>query len=336
MTLGVSRRQEIENAVKETLDYAVQKKVDQYNFLGDLCDWDMAGWTDAIRVAYEAAEFLARAKIHSNWLAGNHDVLEDGSNRTSLTPLRALYSTGFVNVFEAPGPHATKFVTSKKEWFDQVFFPYPATSASYDPRCLGQLEKGTHVFGHLMVAGIVPGEETSEMPRGRDVQLPVDLLGGCHVFNGHYHRRVLKGLVQIPGTLARLTFGEGENEPGFFYVEDGHTTVVRVKNPATLQTVDLKKGRRAAFPEAEFVRLRPEADVDAEDVRALEQKLAAKSVAVKVLPAPRSNPLPEKSVEPLKVLSTRGAVEQMVEEAAEDAREELRVVAQRVLAEVGL
>ena len=79
-----------------------------------------------------------------------------------------------------------------------------------------------------MLPGIHPGSETEDMPRGREVLFPGEQTRGAVArMNGHYHARQTHGLgdggpdVIIPGSLARLGFGEESNEPGFLLVDTG-------------------------------------------------------------------------------------------------------------------
>jgi DNA repair exonuclease SbcCD nuclease subunit len=77
------------------------------------------------------------------------------------------------------------------------------------------------VAGHLSVPGVVPGEEVTEMPRGRDIRFPIEACAGVDLLmNGHIHRRqVSPDGVVIPGSLAKLTFSEEENTPGFLIID---------------------------------------------------------------------------------------------------------------------
>ncbi len=232
VTHGVRRFGELRDAVHRSVSTAIEIKASAYLFLGDLCDPDSGSSTfRATEVAIEAAQRLAGAKIDSIWLAGNHDVIEDGSGDTTLSPLRALAADDvgaepFVTVVERPkvvsigyGPGAA---------FDVLCLPFCATSHAYDvAKTVEQLadpsqREDTISISHLNVPGVVPGEETTEMPRGREVVLPTELVKARakRVINGHYHRqqRTADG-VWIPGSLARLTFGEEGNRPGFLVME---------------------------------------------------------------------------------------------------------------------
>src|SRR5262249_28285370 len=154
------------------------QQVNAYLFLGDLCDPDSGSCVfRAVEVAMSAAALLQKAFIPSFWLAGNHDVIEDGTGDTTLSPLRALSTlgTGGSKVVVAERPCVE--VISPLLDVDFVFLPFTATSHRYDVAEFvgmqkGRLAKKTIVAGHLSIPGIIPGEETTEMPRGREVVWP--------------------------------------------------------------------------------------------------------------------------------------------------------------------
>jgi DNA repair exonuclease SbcCD nuclease subunit len=224
VTAGKARFDEVCDAVDETVRAAVEARCSHYFFLGDLMDHDSGS------VTYRALEFVGRTmrwlqteRITSHWLAGNHDVVEDGRGTTTLTPLNAFQAPSLTYVYERPEVVAFSDLTV-------VALPYTATSHAYDPVAYVQgVAKGcskevpTIVIGHLCVAGVIPGEETLEMPRGRDVVFPRTALREClpeaRLFNGHYHKRQVHDGVHIPGSLARLTFGEQGHVPGYLVVE---------------------------------------------------------------------------------------------------------------------
>lgn len=222
-TLGVPRLGEIQRAVAAAARAAVDESCDAFVFLGDLCDPDSGADVIAgLELAAETISFLSGREVQSAWIAGNHDVLEDGSGRTTLSPLRGLTgpsSSGSHWVCEAP----RRFTLHRgpKERLHCLALPYTAATNPLQPDAEAYVRSQTRrvhaVFGHLMLPGIVPGEETTEMSRGRDVDLPVDtirtLWPGAAIFNGHYHRRQTFRGVEIPGALARLTFGEAGHRP---------------------------------------------------------------------------------------------------------------------------
>ncbi len=221
VTHGVSRFEDLERAVEATVRHAVDTRCDAYGFCGDLCDPDSGSRVfRCAALAIDAALDLSDAEIPSFWLAGNHDVIEDGTGGTTLAPLAALGSREIV-VCEQPDVATVGGLVV-------ALLPFTASSHAYDAEeCVRNLDNHQHVHmvvGHLSVPGVVPGEETADMPRGRDVVLPVDeikrRLPRARIVQGHYHRRqVTKDGVIIVGSLARLTFNEEGNDPGFLVLE---------------------------------------------------------------------------------------------------------------------
>lgn len=217
VSAGVDRHAELKARALETVDYAVANNAAYYMFLGDLCDPDRgADVAKSLEVAMEMVLRLDEANIPSVWLAGNHDVIEDGSGRTVLTPMREV-----AHVVEKPElvriPHVG--------WC--AFLPFTSAADPYFPVQKVEEWKALQpngvllAAGHLSVPGTVPGEEVHEMRRGRDVRLPIEALSGWaqYVFNGHVHKQQFVNGVHIPGSLAQLTFGEGAHDPGFLVLE---------------------------------------------------------------------------------------------------------------------
>ena len=211
ITAGLIRYPEIDKAIDESVDCAIDLDAWLYIFNGDLTDPDTLGCHAAIAKAIEAAWRLSREGIASLWLTGNHDVIEDGSGHHTLMALR----------------HVPEAVVADKPgmYFGDIFcLPYTATSHNYDPDEVVRSEEETPkvVVGHLNLEGIVPGNETTHMPRGRDVFWPIEALEECWpdalLLGGHYHERQKHRGVNIVGSLARLAFGEEDNDPAFAVV----------------------------------------------------------------------------------------------------------------------
>jgi DNA repair exonuclease SbcCD nuclease subunit len=89
--------------------------------------------------------------------------------------------------------------------------------------------KGIIVLSHLSMPGVQPGEETTELPRGRDIEFPLQALADSGrpvalTAQFHYHRQQTLELPHIgkciiPGSLAQLTFSEEGKPSGFVIVE---------------------------------------------------------------------------------------------------------------------
>lgn len=234
MTHGVRRFDELRAATDVTADAAIEKQADVYVFAGDLTDPDSGSCVfEVLEVAIGIALRLARVGIPSLWLAGNHDVIENGRRRTTLAPMVGIHP--LVQVFE-------QGVTSAVQWpggarLEVLALPYPSATNGYDiGETLDHQEKykvteyPLLVLSHLTVPGVVPGEEVGEMARGRDVLYPVERVlkivkqrKRAVMIQGHYHRQQSLNYggvyMHIPGSLARLTFGEEHHRPGYIVVE---------------------------------------------------------------------------------------------------------------------
>lgn len=233
ITHGVRRVDELRTAVNVTVDAAIEQEVDVYAFAGDLTNPDSGSCVfEVLEVAIGAAVKLARVGIPSLWLGGNHDVIEDGRGRTSLAPMVDVHP--LVQVFETGGP-ASVFL-AKEEVLGVLALPYPSATKPYDVEhtvealAAFRTDRPLLVLSHLTVPGVQPGEEVGEMARGRDVVYPVEsvlkAIGSRKrtvLIQGHYHRQQSLNYggiyMHIPGSLARLTFGEEHHRPGYIVVE---------------------------------------------------------------------------------------------------------------------
>lgn len=230
--MGVPRFAEVEAAVWKSVSAAIERKVDLYIFLGDLTDPDSGGATfRAQALSIRVARKLQEHGISSFWVAGNHDTAEDSSGATTLTPLAALDDRDPEKKLVLPGI----FVFEKPQvqhFGGYAFLVLPFTPASHGVDLNEFIERmwptGEHVvvLSHLSVPGVTPGEETKELPRGREVAYPFEATKNAYMrIQGHYHRRQDFDPqdggppIIIPGSLARLTFGEEEHAPSYLYVE---------------------------------------------------------------------------------------------------------------------
>lgn len=220
-TSGVERFDDICAAVWDVFEAARAERADALIFTGDWCDPDDGA--SALRCSAVAVRLAREAScvgMRSYWVAGNHDVVTDGTGTTTLTPLRRA---------GIPGCHVAE---EPCVWFpggDVMFIalPYTAPDRGYDPgavlRSIEDRCARTVVLSHLMLEGIIPGVETTDMARGRNVVLPVAeakrLFPGVLVLNGHFHKRQVFNGVQIVGALSRHTHGEEDHEPGFLIID---------------------------------------------------------------------------------------------------------------------
>jgi DNA repair exonuclease SbcCD nuclease subunit len=236
-TYGVSRYGDVKKAVDETIHVALQERIDFYVFLGDLSNpEDGPAALRSVSLIMDASIRCTRVnKIEFVAISGNHDVIEDGSGDTVLSPIGMLPS---VRLYESPTCQIFDHVLFERTTVRVIALPFTASSHGYDPeefvdRAVQDDPRevdATIVLSHLTgLQGVQPGEETTEMPRGREVRFPAEAIGRIPgrkvVLQGHFHRRQTWRPVgqdydvHIIGSLARLTFGEEKNDPGYTMVE---------------------------------------------------------------------------------------------------------------------
>lgn len=224
-TAGVRRFEDIQNAANATVKAANERDVDHYLFLGDLTDPE----PDAFWASQLAIRVANSLKCSSTWLVGNHDIVEDGYGTHTLLPL-SVVKVGAVEVVAEPSLKILRHKGAVLGGVALLMFPYTSTARTYDPVVVAEtmaakVPEGYSVLiaSHLMLEGIGPGSETMDMPRGRDVFLPVEFLQkrlpGCVITNGHYHQAQTFNGVHIPGSLVRLTQNEIGNVPGYLIVD---------------------------------------------------------------------------------------------------------------------
>lgn len=224
-TDGVSRFADVRAAFEQSVEYACDHRVDLFVQVGDVCDPDDG--PDVIRalaVMVSAASVLSEHDITMLVVAGNHDVVNDPAGTTVLSPLR-----GLSNVIVAEQGLIREVCLGR--WV--LALPYPSAARPYDPAKVlrehlprvgqGNADATLMVFAHLVVPGLLPGEEATKMARGKGVDLPLDVLREVRprlIVCGHHHRRqVTPDGVYVAGSMARLTHGEETSEPAFLIFE---------------------------------------------------------------------------------------------------------------------
>lgn len=243
-TDGYSRHEDLRAVVEQLL--AVPKKGDLFVMLGDLANPYSRDVHRAMSLATYAANRCNAAGVMNVWITGNHDIVEDDAGSHSLQAVKGLVDdsawsekqTEPMKVLEyvqrKATPHSLTFVADEPlvlllPQATLLCLPYTSPARAYDPdEWIRKVESRPlsnqlHVLGHLNIEGIGPGSETSDMARGRDVMFPLEALSEClpkaSLWNGHYHKQqVFKG-VTIPGSLARLTHSEENEEKGFIVRE---------------------------------------------------------------------------------------------------------------------
>lgn len=226
-TAGVDRYNDMKRSVESAVARAKTWPADLFVFAGDASDPDSGPRTiRAIQTLVAAACALRDAQIPSIWVAGNHDVIEDGKGGSVLSPLKAIDNVLVQVVDEAPRSFGTVGMT------EIIALPYPSLVNKYDPAAFVAALAGRsyHPPGMLFISHLtqVPdareGEETFEMPRGRGVRLPIEEIAKYDpllVLQGHYHYpqriRYASGLaVDVIGAPEKYKFGESGHRAMFY------------------------------------------------------------------------------------------------------------------------
>lgn len=357
-TAGYARFKDVGHAV-ECVVRAVEEAVREvgaecvlFVFLGDLCDPDANRSPRCIAVAVRVAQRLRKMGVRSRWLNGNHDVIEDGTGTSTLSPLEALDSDEvMIRVLSRPDVEVIRGVTF-------CWLPYVPRALAYDPvefvhRAHAAAPEVDVVAGHLNVPGIIPASETVDMGRGREEWFPLEavreLWPQAVLMNGHYHRAhadlARTGPVLVPGSLARLTFGEQHNEPGYLDVRLSQTpgtyqaTFHRVPTRLLVTMPPADGDRLPDDMTGALVRVIPPADATRDDV---EEAIAIGrnrgAIAFKVHPGPTSPvelPLAPQ-VATARARGARAVVEELGGKAVGVNRETLAAWLDQVMSEVGL
>lgn len=235
-TAGMRRFEDVERSLWGAARLAVEQGCEYFVQVGDLCDPGPRA-SRCAAAAIEVSAWLVDRGVKVRWLVGNHDVVEDGSGASTLDPVEA-YGRSVGPVGSASGRACAVWSGPSCEGFgDDAFvvaLPHPARGREYAPaeyvRSLAPAAyaeaRAVIVFGHLTVAGKVPGTESVEMARGREVLYPVAECAakwGADVVmvDGHYHAssRRQSGAVVVPGSVERLDKGEVGNDSSVFLLE---------------------------------------------------------------------------------------------------------------------
>lgn len=232
-TGGFERFDEGSRALDQVESYAASRGVTHCVFLGDLSDPDDEALCHrAVARAVEHDRRMREAGVRVDWVVGNHDVIEDGRGSHTLMAIAAAGGS----VYSRPG---NRIVHGYGDRVEFVFLPYGGLGGRYDPdRFVRQLAESHRmglkggslvVCGHAtLVPGTGKGSEATDLARGRDLAFPLEACrelaaaggyGKVVLLNGHVHRRTVDGPVLTPGSLARLTHGEQDHEPGFLVIE---------------------------------------------------------------------------------------------------------------------
>lgn len=244
VTAGIPRATELDSfidAVVERLRDTTQSEIDMVIVGGDYYD------PGSLRESQHAARLFGYVEkiaeqCPSIWIAGNHDVVGDGS---ILSPL-AIAARWMASPLSVPEiverPRCVRLgiwetETGNVEALSVLALPFVSESPTVSMvECMKQAVEearaaktnGDHlvVVGHFTIPGIVPGSE-EDMVRGRDLVFPAELIRSLEpdvVINGHFHRQQVVECggctIHIPGAPLRMTFGERDDgDRGWLEIE---------------------------------------------------------------------------------------------------------------------
>ena len=351
---GIERFDEVACALSEAKNEALELHRSGHEVLfafnGDLCDGeDGRDVLRANKLLIEEVYELSAQGVYTLLVAGNHDVLGDGS--TTLDPVAA---TEYAYCSALLGPK-TLYVPMKREMGADMI---PVLALPYSPKpydaekalagFLEETKKATRrlVFTHLQLPGMHPGSESQEMARGKDRMFPVDLLKSakrCTVIAGHYHRACKRqDGVLVVGSMACNTFGEQDNEPSYLVLDVSAEGVkverrcyMRASKMITLRSFSIEK----LHVDGAFVRIEPPHNSSDEDVaRFAAQVREHGALAVKVERTRRDEVVVQKSErsDPEPRRSLREVVLAMSAEAVSRDRAALRELLEEVCDEAAL
>ncbi len=216
------RRRRIRQAFRDTIDFAIKQKAHFYLHGGDLFD---NADPSPIELAYVAREFkrLQDNGIKILAISGNHDMPRYMGE--SASPIRIYQELDALRVF------------SKRTEIEFARFEIEGTSIAIgglapDPRAASDLDPlvGVEINppeADIKLVLLHGGVEDTVPPGFEDAlfhkstiaalkQIDYFLVGDIHTTN---RLTVEHATVLVPGSTERLTFGEINNDPGFFYLE---------------------------------------------------------------------------------------------------------------------
>lgn len=224
-----ARRRRIREAFRKTVDYAIENGAHFYLHGGDLFDNPDP---NPVELAYVAREFrrLQNHGIKILAISGNHDMPRFMGE--SATPIRIYQEMEAVRVFN-------KRAKVEFETFDidgtRVAIgglpPDPRADADTDPLDGVEINVPDADVKILLLHGgvedaVPPGFQEGVFKKSTIAALQaIDyfLIGDIHFTN---KLNVEHATLLIPGSTERLTFGEINNDPGFYYLElDGKRPV---------------------------------------------------------------------------------------------------------------
>lgn len=226
MTAGVSRAPELDAYVDAVVDRCVDQQIDVVLVGGDYYDPGSLRESQHAARLFRYAEKIQRVVSCSVWIAGNHDVVGEGS---VLSPL-AVASRWWRDDMGPEVAERPRLVDAFHGEPSVAVLALPFVAETPTVSMVALMEKAVAdaraakargdrlvVLGHFTIPGVTVGSE-EEMVRGRDLLFPAQLVRSLEpdlVINGHYHAQQTveyEGVtIHIPGAPLRMTFGERDD-----------------------------------------------------------------------------------------------------------------------------
>lgn len=254
------RRRRIRRAFSETVDFAIKQGAHFFLHGGDLFDNPDP---NPFELAFVAREFkrLTDHGVHILCISGNHDMpryMGEGA-----TPIRIFHELDTVKVF-------SKRTEAEFERFEIDGTSIAIGGLAPDPRAAPESDPLHDVkitppeadlkllLLHGGVQDAVPPGFSDPLFRKASIaalkQIDYFLIGDIH---NSQKLSVEHATVLIPGATERLTFGELQNEPGFYYMEfEGKTPrklTRKVLTPQPMRRAELHCGNLPAETPSEHI-----------------------------------------------------------------------------------
>ncbi|MBI5035283.1 MAG: exonuclease SbcCD subunit D [Chloroflexi bacterium] len=222
------RRARLRQAFAETVDFAIKKRAHFFLQCGDLFDRESPPPTELTFVAQQFHK-LREAGIRIYAISGNHDM---PASSDGATPVRIYDALHAAHVFNKRTEIEFDFV--KVEGTTVAIggiAPDPRLDPGADPldgvTFTSPQADVSLLLLHCGFEGSIPSDFAETiLPKSRVMEMQcIDyyFLGDIH----RTHKAIVEhSTVIIPGATERMTFGEIEEKPGFYYVElDGKNAI---------------------------------------------------------------------------------------------------------------
>jgi DNA repair exonuclease SbcCD nuclease subunit len=246
------RRRRIREAWKKTVDFAIQHKVNFYLHGGDLFDSPDPSPGELAAVAHEFQR-LRDANISVLCISGNHDMPR--AQGEGATPVRIYEELRAARVFKSRVE--VEFATFQIDGTRIAIgglAPDPRAGGDADPLDDVKVEVPeadvSLLILHCGVEDAVPPDfDNAVLHKKRIAELDkVDyfLCGDIHKTS---KQSVAHATVLVPGATERMTFGEQDDVPGFYYLEfDGSRLSKAIRHKIEPQPMDRFEIRTTDLP----------------------------------------------------------------------------------------